>query len=77
MAIHDKGIARLCGPSSYTLVNEGDFGVDIPEAATYDTDEYLEAWNRPEPMEMDIASAHPLEYSPSRSHGSATNANLA
>jgi hypothetical protein len=74
-AIHDRGIARLCGPSTYSLEEEDDFGESNP-GIDYNPTEFPEAWNCPEPMDMDVITTHPTEYSPSRPQGGAT-ANLA
>jgi hypothetical protein len=74
-AIHDRGIARLCGPSTYSLEDEDEFGESNP-GIDYNPMEFPEAWNCPEPMDMDVITTRPTEYSPSHPQGG-TTANLA
>jgi len=53
-------------------------GIDnIVARLNYDSFEFPEAWNCDEDMDTDFATAGPLEYSPSRPQGDATNTSLA
>ena len=76
-ALHDRAIANLCKPSTYSLVDED--GAGGSNSRTYDPEEFPEALNSPEPMDIiiDPATARTIEYSPSQPQGDATNVNLA
>lgn len=45
--------------------------------ANYDSDEYPEAWNCPEPMDTDHTTTRSMDYSPSRPQGDASNMTIA
>jgi len=78
-AVHHQGIANICNSLSKSWTDEqGASGSDSRiEYESYDPEEFPEAWNCPEPMDMDLATARPMEYSPSRPQGDTTKSNLA
>jgi hypothetical protein len=75
---HHRAIDNMCGPSSYSLVDDTNIGMNTDWAQTgYDPVEFPEALNRPVAMDTDSAAAEPHNYSPSRAQGDATQANHA
>jgi hypothetical protein len=76
MVLHDRSIANLCRPSTYSLTDEDQASRSNP-GIIYNPGEFPEAWNCPEPMDTDSTAMGPLEYSPSRRQGETTKTNLA
>jgi hypothetical protein len=75
-ALHDKSIAGLCGPSSFLLVDEENTsGSSL--GIQYNPEEFPEALNNPEPMDMNLAPTRSADYSPSRPQSVAANETIA
>jgi hypothetical protein len=75
-ARHDKSIANLCKPSTWSLIDD-DNAVASSSRTTYNPEEFPEAWNMSDPMDTDLATASTIEYSPSRLQEGPANLNLA
>ncbi|KAI0279257.1 hypothetical protein BGY98DRAFT_1096220 [Russula aff. rugulosa BPL654] len=75
-ALHDKSIAGLCGPSSFSLVDEENAS-GSSSGIQYNPEEFPEALNNPEPMDMDFAPTRSADYSPSRPQSVAANETIA
>lgn len=75
-ALHDKVIANLCKPSTWSLEDDNN-AVASSSRITYDPEEFPEAWSLPDPMDTDLATASTMEYSPSCPQGGTANLNLA
>jgi len=76
---HHKGINNivdnLYGPPAH-FQGEGEFNSSNEGRVNYDPDEFPEALNCPEPMDTEVTTTKPIEYSPLRPHGVTTDKNI-